>query len=107
MILYFEAGVPEGCSSEGYASFKQVKPWPWHVEVIPGVSVMGLVTNKELCQVIWGIIIKNFMHKYSFIVTECCGRFKIPSALIFCSVDREGSGRINLPALRCREFSFF
>ena len=61
--------------------------------------------NKELCQVIWGIIIKNFMHKYSFIVTECCGRFKIPSALIFCPVDREGSGRINLPALRCREFS--
>ena len=31
---------------------------------------MGLVTNKELCQVIWGIIIKNFMHKYSFIVSE-------------------------------------
>ena len=23
--------------------FKQVKPWPWYVEVIPGVSVMGLV----------------------------------------------------------------
>ena len=47
-ILCFEAGgVPEGRSSEGYASFKQVKPWPWHVEVIPGVSVMGLVTNKN------------------------------------------------------------
>ena len=46
------------------------KPWPWHVEVIPGVSVVGLVTNKELCQVVWGIIIKNFMHKYSFIVSE-------------------------------------
>ena len=43
----------------------------WHVEVIPvGVRVMGLVTNKELCQVIWGIIIKNFLHKYSFIVSE-------------------------------------
>ena len=27
-----------------------VKPWPWHVEVIPGVGVVGLVTNKELCQ---------------------------------------------------------
>ena len=67
---------------------------------------MGLVTNKELCQVIWGIIIKNFMHKYSFIVSELL-RFKIPSARIFCSVDREGSGKINLPALRCREFSFF
>ena len=62
--------VPEGRTSEGYASFKQVKSWPWHVEVIPGVGVVGLVTNKELCQVIWGIIIKNFMHKYSFIVSE-------------------------------------
>ena len=60
--------VPEGRSSEGYASFKQVKPW--HVEVIPGVGVVGLVTKKELCQVIWGIIIKNFMHQYSFIVSE-------------------------------------
>ena len=37
---------------------------------------------------------------------SCCGRFKIPSALIFCSVDREGSGRINVPALQCREFLF-
>ena len=35
---------------------------------------MGLVTNKELCQVIWGIIIKNFMHKYSFIVNELLGK---------------------------------
>ena len=71
---------------------------PWHLEVIPGVGVVGLVTNKELCQVICGIIVNNFMHKYSFIVTGCCGRFKIPSALIFCSVDMEGSGRINLLA---------
>ena len=63
-------GVPEGRSSEGYASFKQVKPWPWHVEFIPGVSVVGLVTNEELRRVVWGIIIKNFMHKYSFIVSE-------------------------------------
>ena len=55
---------------QGYASFKQVKPWPWHVEFIPGVSVVGLVTNEELCRVVWGIIIKNFMHKYSFIVSE-------------------------------------
>ena len=31
---------------------------------------MGLVTNEELCQVIWGIIIKNFNGKYSFIVSE-------------------------------------
>ena len=42
-------GVPEGRSSEGYASFKQVKPWPWHVEVIPGVSVVGLVTIVKSC----------------------------------------------------------
>ena len=62
--------VPEGRSIEGYASFKQVKPWPWHVEFIPGVSVVGLVTNEELRRVVWGIIIKNFMHKYSFIVSE-------------------------------------
>ena len=46
------------------------KSWPWHVEVIPGVSVVGLVINEELCKVVWGIIIKNFMHKYSFIVSE-------------------------------------
>ena len=40
-------------------------------EIIPGVGVVGLVTNKELCQVIWGIIVsKNFMHKYSFTVSE-------------------------------------
>ena len=52
-------GVPEGRSSEGYASFKQVKPWPRHIEVIPGVGVVGLVTSEELCKVIWGIIIKN------------------------------------------------
>ena len=45
------------------------KSWPWHVEVIPGVSVVGLVINEELCKVVWGII-KNFMHKYSFIVSE-------------------------------------
>ena len=63
-------GVPEGRSSEEYANFKQVKPWPWHVEVIPGVIVMGLVTNEELCKTVWGIIIKNFMHEYSFIVSE-------------------------------------
>ena len=33
---------------------------------------MGLVTNEELCKVVWGIsiIIKNFMRKYSFIVSE-------------------------------------
>ena len=54
-------GIPEEHSSEGCASFKEVKPWPWHVEVIPGVGVVGLVTNisnKELCQVIWGITVR-------------------------------------------------
>ena len=34
-------GVPEGCSSKGYASFKQVESWSWHIEVIPGVSNSG------------------------------------------------------------------
>ena len=52
-------GVPEGRSSEGYASFKQVESWPWHVEVVPGVSVVELVTSEELCKVVWGIIIKG------------------------------------------------
>ena len=33
--------VSEGCSSKGYASFKQVEPWSWHIEVIPGVSNSG------------------------------------------------------------------
>ena len=61
---------PEGHSSDGYASFKLLKSWPWHVELIPGVSVVGLVTNEELCKVVWGIIMKDFMHKYSFIVSE-------------------------------------
>ena len=40
-------GVPEGRSSKDYASFKQVKPWPWHVEVNPRVSVVRLVANNE------------------------------------------------------------
>ena len=33
------------------------------------VSIVGLVTNEESCKVVWGII-KNFMHKYSFVVSE-------------------------------------
>ena len=44
--------VPKGRSSEGYASFKQIKSWSWYVEIIPGVSVVGLVTNEELCKVV-------------------------------------------------------
>ena len=39
-------GVPEVLPSEAYASLEQVKPWPWHVEIIPGVSVVGLVTTR-------------------------------------------------------------
>ena len=52
-------GLQDGRFSEGYASFKQVKPCPSHIEDIPGFSVVGLVTNKKLCQVVSGIVIKN------------------------------------------------
>ena len=38
---------------------------------------------------------------------NCCDRIKISSVLIFCSADREGSGRINLPVFRCWEFNIF
>ena len=69
-LYVLRQGVPEGRSSEVYASFKEVKSWLWHVEVIPGVSVVGLVANEEVCKVVWGIIIKDFMHKYSLIVSE-------------------------------------
>ena len=31
---------------------------------------MGLVTIEKMCQVIWGIIIRNIMHIYPFIVSE-------------------------------------
>ena len=51
-FYFLRQGVPEGRSSEGYANFKQVKPWPCHAEVIPGVSVVALVTNEELCKVV-------------------------------------------------------
>ena len=41
MIIYvLRQGVPQGRSSEGYASFKQVRSWSWHVEAIPGVGVV-------------------------------------------------------------------
>ena len=49
-------GVPERRSSEGCASFKQVKSWPWHVKVILGVSVVRLGTNQEFFQAVWGIV---------------------------------------------------
>ena len=38
-VYVLRQGVPEGRSGEGYTSFK---PWPLHVEVIPGVSVVGV-----------------------------------------------------------------
>ena len=40
-------GVPEGRSSKGYASFKQVKLWSGHVEFIPIVNVVRLMTKRE------------------------------------------------------------
>lgn len=52
-------GVQEGRFCNGHASFRHIKPWPRHVEVIPTVSVVGLMTNKQLCQVVWGIVVKN------------------------------------------------
>ena len=69
-VYILRQGVPEEHSNKGYASFKQVKPWSRHTEVILGVSVVGLVINKELCQVVWRTAIKNFMHKYPFVVSE-------------------------------------
>ena len=87
-------------SREGYASFKQVEPWPWHGEVIPGVGVVALVTNEELLS-------RTLCVNTPLLEVSCCSRFKISSALILCSVEKEGSGRMNLPALRCREFNCF
>ena len=63
MISCLEAG----SSSEGYASFKALV---LARRGISGVDVVGLVTNEELCQAVWRIIIKNFMHKYTFIVSK-------------------------------------
>ena len=69
-VYVLRQGVPEGRSSEGYASFKQIKPWPWHVEVIPGVGV----GNEELCKVVGGIIIIIIMGGISVFVSffDCC-----------------------------------
>ena len=39
-------------------------------EFIPGVGVVELVTNKELCRVVWVNVIKNSMHKNVFLVGE-------------------------------------
>ena len=48
IILFFEAqSTRRTLQGRIYARFKQVKPWPLHVEVSPGVKVV--VTNKELC----------------------------------------------------------
>ena len=66
-----------------------------HVEVIPGVSAVGLVTNTKLCLVVWEIAIKNRCINIPVLYVSCCGRINIPNALMFCSVDREGSHREN------------
>ena len=71
------------------------------------VSVVWLVTNKELCHVSWGIIIKNLCINILLLSRTVAVGFKIPSVLIFCSIDRKWSGRINMPTLRCREFNVF
>ena len=69
---------------------------------------MGLVTIvKSYARYSGELLLRTSCINIPLLYVSCCGRFKIPSALIFCSVDREGSGRISLPALRRREFSFF
>ena len=78
-----------------------VKPWPWHVEVIPGVSVVRPVTNKELCQVIWGIIIiKNCMQKKIFLYCKraaaVCLKFQVLSSLAL-QIGKDQEGLICLP----------
>ena len=45
--------------SQALALARRGYSWNWCI---------GTGTNKELCEVIWGIITKNFMDKYSFIV---------------------------------------
>ena len=42
----------------------------FHSHIIPGVSVAGLVTNKELCRVVWGVFVHSVLHEYPFIVNE-------------------------------------
>ena len=59
--------------------------------------MVGLVINKEY--VVRGNVIKSVMHKYSFLVNELLG-LKFQVHLFFCSLDREGSGRLKIPALR-------
>jgi len=42
MILYFVAGSSRIFPVKDMLSFKQVKPWHWHTEVVSGVSVAEL-----------------------------------------------------------------
>ena len=69
-------GVPERHSSEGYASFfvlffsQTSQALVLARRAIPGASIVGLVTNKEFCKVVWEITIKNLLYKSSFIVNE-------------------------------------
>ena len=36
----------------------------------PAKDVLVFKKQAKLCQVVWGIVIKNFTHKYFFIVGE-------------------------------------
>lgn len=44
---------------EGRFCNGHVQPWPWQVEVLSTGSVVALMTHKQLCQVVWGIVVKN------------------------------------------------
>ena len=59
LFLCFEAGSSRGTLQRRICLFKKVKPWPWHVEVIPGVSAVGLVTHEELCQVVEALLLRT------------------------------------------------
>ena len=58
------------------------------MQVIPDVSVVGLVRNRKLCLVVWGNVIKNYIHNIPLLHVNYCGRFKIPSSLIVFALGR-------------------
>ena len=51
--MYFLAGNSKGIPQRGIWKFLDKS---WHVQAIPGVSVVGLVKNTEMCRVVWGIV---------------------------------------------------
>ena len=69
----------------------------------PAKDELVFKKQAKLCQVVWGIVIKNFTHKYFFIVIVALG-FKFQVHSFFCSVGREGSGTMNFPTLWWRAF---